>query len=227
MTALQRLMRDVLRDDAGTPLSPACRAARPARRRPVALRRAVVAAAPRSLLVLRRAWRVSHGDHVDPRSRGARGVGTIHGWISTAGACERCNGAKRDLGLLVFPPSPALERHQRPPGEPARATRRVVRWWPDDVTTDVRSGGRVAARAGTEPLRPDALIRLQVGMLGVCPCRLAWRVLSEAEREQLEVWTRWRTSAQALAQRSRIVLLAAENLKNTRSRSGSESARRW
>ena len=40
-------------------------------------------------------------------------------------------------------------------------------------------------------------------------------VLSEAEREQLESWTRRRTSAQALAQRSRIVLLAAEGLKNT------------
>ncbi|MDP8909472.1 MAG: hypothetical protein M3N47_10245 [Chloroflexota bacterium] len=36
-------------------------------------------------------------------------------------------------------------------------------------------------------------------------------VLSEAEREQLELaWTRWRTSAQALAQRAPIVLLAAE-----------------
>lgn len=40
-------------------------------------------------------------------------------------------------------------------------------------------------------------------------------VLSEAEREQLESWTRRRTSAQALAQRSRIVLLAADGLKNT------------
>jgi transposase len=40
-------------------------------------------------------------------------------------------------------------------------------------------------------------------------------VLSEGEREQLVAWTRRRTSAQALAQRSRIVLLAAEGLKNT------------
>jgi transposase len=40
-------------------------------------------------------------------------------------------------------------------------------------------------------------------------------VLSAAELEQLEAWTRRRTSAQALAQRSRIVLLAAEGLKNT------------
>jgi len=40
-------------------------------------------------------------------------------------------------------------------------------------------------------------------------------VLGEAEREQLESWTRRRTSAQALAQRSRIVLLAADGLTNT------------
>jgi len=40
-------------------------------------------------------------------------------------------------------------------------------------------------------------------------------VLSEAERAQLEAWTRRRTSAQALAQRSRIVLAAAAGTKNT------------
>src|SRR3954453_12190357 len=39
--------------------------------------------------------------------------------------------------------------------------------------------------------------------------------LSDDERAQLEAWTRRRTSAQALAWRSRIVLLAAEGLKNT------------
>jgi DNA-directed RNA polymerase specialized sigma24 family protein len=39
--------------------------------------------------------------------------------------------------------------------------------------------------------------------------------LSDDERSQLEAWRRRRTSAQALAQRSRIVLLAAEGLKNT------------
>jgi transposase len=39
--------------------------------------------------------------------------------------------------------------------------------------------------------------------------------LSDAEREQLQAWTRRRTSAQALALRSRIVLAAAEGLKNT------------
>jgi transposase len=40
-------------------------------------------------------------------------------------------------------------------------------------------------------------------------------VLSDEERDQLERWTRRRTSAQALALRARIVLLAAEGLKNT------------
>jgi transposase len=39
--------------------------------------------------------------------------------------------------------------------------------------------------------------------------------LDEAERERLESWMRRRSSAQALALRSRIVLLAAEGLKNT------------
>ena len=39
--------------------------------------------------------------------------------------------------------------------------------------------------------------------------------LTDEERAQLEAWTRRRTSAQALALRSRIVLLAAEGLKNT------------
>jgi transposase len=39
--------------------------------------------------------------------------------------------------------------------------------------------------------------------------------LSEPEREELEQWSRRPTSAQALAQRARIVLLAAEGLTNT------------
>src|SRR5512133_4762 len=39
--------------------------------------------------------------------------------------------------------------------------------------------------------------------------------LTDEERAQLESWARRRTSAQAIAQRSRIVLLAAEGLKNT------------
>jgi transposase len=48
------------------------------------------------------------------------------------------------------------------------------------------------------------------------PHRVAVAIeLSDEERVQLGAWTRRRTSAQALAQRSRIVLLAAEGLKNT------------
>jgi transposase len=39
--------------------------------------------------------------------------------------------------------------------------------------------------------------------------------LTDAERAQLEAWTRRRTSALALAMRARIVLLAAEGLRNT------------
>src|SRR6476469_2203467 len=39
--------------------------------------------------------------------------------------------------------------------------------------------------------------------------------LSDEERVPLEAWTRRRTSAQALAQRSRIVVLAAEGLRHT------------
>ena len=55
--------------------------------------------------------------------------------------------------------------------------------------------------------------------------------LSEAERVQLESWSRRRTSAQALALRSRIVLLAGEGLNNTEIASRLEvnvsSARKW
>jgi transposase len=55
--------------------------------------------------------------------------------------------------------------------------------------------------------------------------------LSEAEREQLESWSRRRSSAQALAERSRIVLAAADGLNNTEiaARLGLNisTARRW
>ncbi len=55
--------------------------------------------------------------------------------------------------------------------------------------------------------------------------------LSEAEREQLESWSRRRSSAQALAERSRIVLAAADGLNNTeiakRLGVNVSTARRW
>jgi transposase len=55
--------------------------------------------------------------------------------------------------------------------------------------------------------------------------------LSAAEREQLESWSRRRSSAQALAERSRIVLAAADGLNNTeiaeRLGVNVSTARRW
>jgi transposase len=54
------------------------------------------------------------------------------------------------------------------------------------------------------------------GYWGCMPLPVAVVIeLSDEERAQLESWARRGTSAQALAQRSRIVLLAAEGLKNT------------
>src|SRR5215210_9508403 len=57
---------------------------------------------------------------------------------------------------------------------------------------------------------------MSCGEAGVMPSSLLARVeLTANERAQLESWTRRGTSAQALALRSRIVLLAAEGRKNT------------
>jgi len=41
-------------------------------------------------------------DHVEPRSRTVRGLGSAHGWVNVVGACCTCNQAKRDLPLLEF-----------------------------------------------------------------------------------------------------------------------------
>ncbi len=41
-------------------------------------------------------------DHVEPRSRAGRGVGSVHSWLNVVGACAPCNGAKRDRALLHF-----------------------------------------------------------------------------------------------------------------------------
>lgn len=147
MTAVQRLMSDFLRDDAGTPLGIGMPSGAPLRADGQSHYEAWQS-------LLRRdpcAYCGARGaagtvDHVDPRARGARGVGTVHGWVNTVGACARCNGAKRDLGLLVF-----LYRRRwggalpRPAG-PARATRRVVRRWPHEATARLRVGRAVPPR---------------------------------------------------------------------------------
>lgn len=41
-------------------------------------------------------------DHVEPRSRRARGLGGAHSWLNYAAACERCNGRKGAHSLLMF-----------------------------------------------------------------------------------------------------------------------------
>lgn len=58
-------------------------------------------------------------DHVEPRARPVRGLGTAHGWANLVGACVRCNGAKRDLDLLAF-------LHRRP--QIARRRRAIGAW---------------------------------------------------------------------------------------------------
>ena len=144
MTDLQRLIDDFLRDDAGTPLGIGMPSGAPLRADGQSHYEAWQS-------LLRRdpcAYCGARGaagtvDHVDPRSRAARGLGTVHGWINTAGACTGCNGAKRDLGLLVFLHRRRWSASTAHPGEPARATRRVVRRWPAEATAHLRVGRAV------------------------------------------------------------------------------------
>ena len=121
-----RLIRDFLRDDAGSPLGSACRAA--GRCAPTGSRTTRRGRRCCAAIRARTAGSGAAGtvDHVDPRSRAARGLGTVHGWLNTIGACTRCNGAKRDLGLLVFLYRRRWSGATARPGEPARATRRIV-----------------------------------------------------------------------------------------------------
>lgn len=41
-------------------------------------------------------------DHIEPRSRKARGIGGAHCWLNYTGACPSCNTGKRDLALLDY-----------------------------------------------------------------------------------------------------------------------------
>jgi len=141
MTDLTPITRDYLRDDAGSPLG----VGRPGGG-PLRLDGQSHYEAWQSLL--RRdpcsycgaAGACGTVDHVDPRSRPARGIGTVHGWVNTVGACARCNGAKRDLGLLVFLHRRRWSGATAHPGEPARTSRQVVRRWPEEVTAHLRVG---------------------------------------------------------------------------------------
>jgi 5-methylcytosine-specific restriction endonuclease McrA len=103
MTDLRHFTSDFLRDDAGSPLGTGMPSGGPLRadgESHYEAWQALLRRDPCSYCGARGA--AGTVDHVDPRSRSARGIGTVHGWINTVGACARCNGAKRDLGLLVF-----------------------------------------------------------------------------------------------------------------------------
>ena len=141
MTDLQRLMGDFLRDDAGTPLGTGMPSGAPLRADGQSHYEAWQALLRRDPCSYCGAVGSSGTvDHVDPRSRAARGIGTVHGWVNTVGACARCNGAKRDLGLLAFLHRRRWSGTSVRPGGPARATRRVVRRWPHEVTARLRVG---------------------------------------------------------------------------------------
>jgi len=141
MTEMQRLMRDFVRDDAGSPLGAGMPSGGPLRIDGQSHYEAWQSLLRRDPCSYCGAVGASGTvDHVDPRSRGARGIGTVHGWVNTVGACARCNGAKRDLGLLVFLHRRRWSGATIRPGEPVRATRRVVRRWPPEVTAHLRVG---------------------------------------------------------------------------------------
>ena len=147
MSDLEHLTLDFLRDDAGSPLGLGMPSGGPLRMDGQSHYEAWQSLVRRDPCSYCDAFGASGTvDHVDPRSRSARGLGTVHGWINTVGACARCNGAKRDLGLLVFLyrrrwSSPAMH-----PVEPARAMRRIVRRWPEEATAHLRVGRAATAR---------------------------------------------------------------------------------
>lgn len=94
------LINQFLRDDAGTPLGTS---GAPLRRDGESHYEAWLALARRDpCAYCPRPGAAGTVDHVEPQSRSARGLGGAHSWLNTVGACARCNGAKRDLDLLVF-----------------------------------------------------------------------------------------------------------------------------
>ena len=139
MADLQRITTEYLRDDAGSPLGIGMPSGGPLREDGQSHYEAWQSLLRRDPCSYCDAGVSGTVDHVDPRSRAARGIGTVHGWVNTVGSCARCNGAKRDVALLTF-----LHRRRwngaTHPGEPARAIPRVVRRWPHEVTAHLRVG---------------------------------------------------------------------------------------
>ncbi len=101
-TTLTTVMAEFLRDDAGTPLGAgAGGSGRPLRVDGQSHYDAWLAQLRREAC----AYCGGPGgtvDHVEPRSRSARGPGTAHSWLNVVGACGPCNHAKCDLPLLEF-----------------------------------------------------------------------------------------------------------------------------
>lgn len=154
MTELQRLMRDFLRDDAGTPLGAGMPSGGTLRADGQSHYEAWQSLLRRDPCSYCGAVGASGTvDHVDARSRGARGLGTVHGWVNTVGACSCCNGAKRDLGLLVFLHRRRWSATTTRPGEPARATRTIVRRWPHEDTAHLRVGRAGRPGRSSVPVR--------------------------------------------------------------------------
>ncbi len=148
MIELAYLTRDFLRDDGGSPLSSGMPSGGPLREDGQSHYEAWQALLRRDPCSYCGASGASGTvDHVDPRSRPARGIGTVHGWVNTVGACARCNGAKRDVALLVFLYRRRWSGAVAHPGMPSRATRRVVRRWPDEATAQLRVGRAGRRRA--------------------------------------------------------------------------------
>ncbi|MEY2515859.1 MAG: hypothetical protein QOJ89_3217 [bacterium] len=102
MTDLTHTTRDFLRDDGGSPLGPGMPSGAPLRADGQSHYDAWLALLRRDPCSYCGACWSGTVDHVEPRSRAARGIGTAHSWVNTVGACERCNGAKRDSALLAF-----------------------------------------------------------------------------------------------------------------------------
>ena len=125
---IDSLLNDYLRDDAGTPLGPGMPSGRPLRADGQSHYEAWLS------MVRQDPCSYCPGpggtvDHIEPRSRPARGIGSVHGWNNTVGACSACNGAKADRDLLWFLYLRARGATHRP-AMPAHATRRRACRWP-------------------------------------------------------------------------------------------------
>ncbi len=90
-----------LRDDAGTPLTPL--SGRPLRKDGQSHYEAWLAQARRDPCAYCDAPVAGTVDHIEPQSQPrARGVGSVHSWVNTVGACGPCNQSKGSRPLLQF-----------------------------------------------------------------------------------------------------------------------------